>query len=96
VNLGERLLPSVEPVVSSPQLPPLSLLPMAEPLSLARAVPGWPFPGARSAPGGATPALAPGTTLNPRRGPVCLPGMAPALGPRARSPNTCCNVLNSI
>jgi hypothetical protein len=31
VDPGERLLPSVEPMVSSPLLPPLSLLPLADP-----------------------------------------------------------------
>jgi hypothetical protein len=42
VDPGERLLPTVEPMVSSPLLLPLSLLPLVKPLPGARVAPGRP------------------------------------------------------
>jgi hypothetical protein len=50
VDLGERLLPSIEPVMSSPLLSPLSPLHGRAPLPGARATPGRRLPGAWPSP----------------------------------------------
>jgi hypothetical protein len=79
LDYGERLLSSVELVVSSSLLPPLSLLPLADPLLMQARSP---------APARLAPRL-----LRPRRGslPACSPRRVQPLS-RARSPSAGSNV----
>jgi hypothetical protein len=88
VDPGERLLLSVEPVVSSALLPPLSLLPLADALP-GEHLPVQPHPSMRPLPDG------PGGVARAQHGlGTALPRARPL--PHARSPSARSNVLNLV